>query len=152
IDYGTLGGTGGFTLDKLPARMVATLQNSGSTLDLNVTSYDSPKWTGAINSNWNINTTANWQLINGGTPTTYQEDLATYITADNVRFDNTAASGNVNVATTVAPGSIVIDNTAAGVTYNFTGSGAIAGGVGISKTGDGSVTFANSGGNVVGPL
>src|SRR5687768_300093 len=109
-------------------------------------------WTGSINSDWNINTTQNWQLIVGGTATTYQEDFATYLTADNVRFDDTASTGNVNVATTVTPGSIVVDNSLAGVTYNFTGTGGIVGGAPLTKSGDGTVTFANTGGNTIGNL
>src|SRR5439155_27203208 len=50
IDYATIAGTGfgSFTLAKLPPRMVANLVNNvgNTSIDLHVTSFDSPKWTG----------------------------------------------------------------------------------------------------------
>jgi autotransporter-associated beta strand protein len=154
IDYGSIAGAGfgSFALGKLPPRMTASLvDNAGNTsIDLNVTAFDAPKWTGNGDKTWNTSSTNNWQLINGGTPTTYQEDLVTYSSADNVTFDDSTANGNVTVNATVSPGSITVTNSS--TAYTFTGSGAIAGSPSLTKTGSSSLTFVNTGGNTLGAV
>lgn len=154
LDYGSIagGGFGAFTLGKLPPRMAATLvDNAGNTsIDLNVTSFDAPKWTGNGDKTWNTSSTNNWQLINGGTPTTYQEDLVTYSSADNVTFDDSTANGNVTINATVSPNSITVTNSS--TAYTFGGTGAIAGSPSLTKTGSSSLTFKNTGGNTLGAV
>ncbi|MCH8216920.1 MAG: autotransporter-associated beta strand repeat-containing protein [Planctomycetes bacterium] len=70
-------------------------------------------WVGT-SSTWDIETSSNWD--NGGTADVYFD-------GDNVTFD---ATGNtdVNVVTTVSPGSIVVTD---GTAYSFAGSGSIQG-------------------------
>jgi autotransporter-associated beta strand protein len=154
IDYTTIAGTGfgSFSLPKLPPRMVANLvDNVGNTsIDIHVTSFDSPKWTGNGDKTWNLASTNNWQLINGGTPTTYQENLATYTTGDNVLFDDSTANGSVNITTTVSPGSIIVNNSSTG--YTFLGTGTIAGAPALTKSGSQTLTIVNSGGATLGPI
>jgi hypothetical protein len=64
----------------MTANLVDNVGNGS--IDLHVTAFDAPKWTGSGDQTWNTTSTNNWQLINAGTPTTYQENLATYSTAD----------------------------------------------------------------------
>ena len=105
--------------------MDATLvNNAGNTSwDLVVNSFDSPKWIGNLSNVWDVNGVNNWKLINAGTPTNYQEDLATYSTTDSVLFDDTASGSgavSVNVSTTVSPSTIAINNPTRD--YTFSGS------------------------------
>ncbi|MEA2709169.1 MAG: hypothetical protein QOF78_1770 [Phycisphaerales bacterium] len=154
IDYGTIAGAGygSFSLAKLPPRMAANLvdNTTNGSVDLHVTSFDAPKWTGNGDQTWNTSSANNWQLINAGTPTTYQEDLATYSSADNVTFDDSTANGTVNITATVSPGSIAVTNSS--TAYTFSGTGSIAGAPAITKGGSQTLTIANSGGNVIGPV
>lgn len=146
INYtGTIGGKGfsAFSTSSLSPRVQATLQNTGSAIDLDVTSVDAPKWTGAVNGNWDINTTANWKLINAGTATTY---LQPSIPGDAVLFDDTATgTTTVNVAATVDPQTFTVNNSAK--SYTFTGSGQISGPTSLVKQGTASLTISNTGGN-----
>ncbi|MEA2710212.1 MAG: hypothetical protein QOF78_2813, partial [Phycisphaerales bacterium] len=151
INYTGLGGAGfgSFTMSKQPARVQAHLANNPSSIDIVIDEADSPRWNGLVGSptanDWDVNTTSNWQLITAGTATTYQEDLVTYSTTDSVLFNDLAANTNVEVTTTVAPNAIQINNPTKN--YSFTGAGAITGATGIIKTGAGSLTIGNTGGN-----
>ena len=151
INYSTLGGAGfaSFTLPKAPARTVAHLVNNANSIDVVIDSVDSPRWNGTAGGlsgdDWDINTSNNWQLIGAGTATTYQEDLATYSTTDSVTFDDNAANTNVDVITTVAPSFIAVNNPTKN--YAFAGIGKITGNTGILKTGAGTLTIGNTGGN-----
>ena len=118
IDYGTTSGT--FTLGTLPSNMVATLNDTGSVLQLIVTSPSATSfawsagtgsWDTATN-NWNTNSAA------------YSEPAL-------VTFPN-AGAGAVTLTADRAPLSMVIDSTA---NYFFSGPGLITGATGITKTG-----------------
>src|SRR5205823_5884834 len=92
------GGFAGLTMAKQPARVTAHLVNNPHSIDVSIDTFDSPKWDGSTNGDWDIQDqpgagggTQNWKLISAGTPTKYQEDLVTYSTTDTVRFDDTAA-------------------------------------------------------------
>jgi autotransporter-associated beta strand protein len=77
----------------------------------------------------------------------------TYDQGDLVTFDDSAAANpnvtNVNLVTTLSPGSITVNNTAALPTaqYTFSGSGKISGATSLSKSGSGTLTLAGSGGD-----
>ncbi|MDR3459781.1 MAG: alginate lyase family protein [Verrucomicrobiae bacterium] len=77
-------------------------------------------WSGAINTNWNINNTANW-LSNGV--------AVNYLNGNSAQFDDTTSSNLVNVAINVSPAYILLNNSAK--TYTFTSTG----GSGIGGTG-----------------
>lgn len=118
VDYGTTSGT--FTLGTLPSNMVATLNDTGSVLQLIVTSPSATSfawsagtgsWDTATN-NWNTNSAA------------YSEPAL-------VTFPN-AGAGVVTLTADRAPLSMVIDSTA---NYFFSGPGLITGATGITKTG-----------------
>src|SRR5271170_6328905 len=102
------GGLGGFTFGTVtnPATIVAVLQNSGTEIQLNIESFDSPKWTGAHSTAWDVNTTQNWQFVNALTPTVFLQGQA-------VLFDDSAGAGHTSV--TLATGVNVTPNS---VTFN----------------------------------
>lgn len=145
INYnGAIGGKGfsAFTTSALSPRVVASLVNTGSAIDLDVTSVDAPKWTGAINGNWDINATQNWKLIQAGTATGYLE-------GDQVLFDDSATgTTNVSIATTVNPQQVTVNNSS--LNYTFGGSGHISGSTALIKQGTGSLTINNSGNDYTG--
>jgi alpha-galactosidase len=103
-------------------------------------SVDYPYWTGAGNGSWtaaNQGPNYNWTLALAGTGTNY-------LAGDNVLFDNRATNTAVTIAdATVSPGSVTINNDGAHA-YLFTGSGAIAGSTGLTKSGTGILTIANT--------
>jgi fibronectin-binding autotransporter adhesin len=153
ISYNTIGGGGfgSFAMDKQPARVTAHLVDNPNSIDISIDAVDTPKWVGELSDGtdtgaWDITTTNNWKLVNAGTFTNYQEDLVTYSTTDSVLFDDSATGTKaVNVSTTVMPNAITVNNTAA--PYTFEGTGKITGTTGITKTGTGTLTISNTGGN-----
>jgi fibronectin-binding autotransporter adhesin len=143
---GTLAGDGfgAFNLAQLPPRAIASLVNNiaGHSIDLNVTAIDMPKWTGAVDANWDLST-ANWKEVTSGNPTTYIE---TTPPGDSVLFDDTAA-GNTTIAlnTTVNPALVTANNK--NLTYTIGGGGSINGPGSIVKNNTGTFVLANTGGN-----
>jgi autotransporter-associated beta strand protein len=140
VDYtGAIGGGGfgSFTLSGLPARAVGGLVNNtaGTSIDLNVTTIDFPKWTGAINGSWD-GTTQNWQLVVGGGPTNYQN-------FDALLFDDTATgTTTIDVTGPFTPSTVKVNNTTK--TYTFSGAGGIGGNTGLTKQGGGRLILATT--------
>ncbi|MEI7733644.1 MAG: autotransporter-associated beta strand repeat-containing protein, partial [Verrucomicrobiota bacterium] len=141
---GTLGGTGfsAFKLGTLPPRVTAALVNNTAnhSIDLNVTAVDFPRWSGALSTEWSVNTLAapkNWVLnSDGSTQLDFQG-------GDTVMFTDAAAGTTVDVSVAdVIPGGVTFNNT----TQNFslTGVKAIAGTAGLTKTGTGTLTILNN--------
>jgi len=101
-------------------------------------------WSGQTNGvntgNWDILTTPDWVFTSDGvTPYKYQDTSA-------VTFDDTApGTTNINLTTTVSPGSLTISN--ASKTYTFSGTGKISGGVGLVKLDSGTAIFAETNGD-----
>ncbi len=145
VDYaGTIGGTGfgSFKLGTVPSRTIASLVNNttNTTIDLNVTGVDSPLWSGAQSSEWSTNTIAgakNWVLNSNNATTT------DFLVADKVVFSDfgTTTTPDISVAD-VAPSDVNFTNI--NKNYTLTGSKAITGATGITKTGTGSVTISNT--------
>jgi|GEM_PF-2703475 len=93
-------------------------------------------WNGTPNGNWD---TANMNWLTSSNPASYNQ-------GDWVTFDDTLAGRtNVNLTTTLRPGSLVINNSISN--YLFSGAGSIAGPVGLVKNGSGSVTLGGTGGD-----
>ncbi|MCG8450699.1 MAG: LamG domain-containing protein [Pirellulales bacterium] len=86
---------------------------------------------------WDANTTDNWSAGGGDNR---------YFNLDNVTFNDTASQFNVDLTETLAPGSLTISNTGSN-DYTFSGTGAVVGATGITKTGDATATLANTGVN-----
>ncbi|MFZ4766333.1 MAG: beta strand repeat-containing protein, partial [Roseimicrobium sp.] len=89
-------------------------------------------WTGAIDGNWDVNTTTNWS----GAPD------QKFFNLDNVTFNDTSSIGAVTIGGNVQPLSVTVNNSSGGTAYSFSGAGAITGTTGIVKTGTGSLTLS----------
>jgi autotransporter-associated beta strand protein len=122
---GSIGGTGSaaFVLGGAqPPRTVAHLDFSNAgVIDYDVTGTDHPVWTGSQSSTWSTATIPNpknWKLAVGGGATDF-------ITGDNVSFDDTAHTGNVQIsAANVQPVNVVFNNNV--LAYTVTGPFGIA--------------------------
>jgi fibronectin-binding autotransporter adhesin len=130
-------GSAGFAIGGLPnSRMTAILKNDPvhDELFLDVTYSDYPKWTGAVNGNWDT-TTANWAFV-------YSHSATTYIQSDNVLFDDTAGAENTSVTLTSAmtPNNVTFANNT--LPYNLSGA-AITGPGSLLVSGSGLVVLAN---------
>jgi autotransporter-associated beta strand protein len=122
----------------LPPRTLGNLvdnsANPNPSVDLNITGVDFIKWTGAQSADWDIENTQNWKLNSDSSPTTYLEDTPP---GDTVVFDETATNtGTVNLTTTLSPSAVTVSGPA---NYTFSGSGNIAGGTGLTKSGGGTL-------------
>ena len=149
IDYnGVIGGIVGFSafqLGTLPTPRLATalVNNTANTsIDLNVTGFDFPVWKGALSTEWSTNVLANpknWVLESNNANTT------DFLVSDAVKFNDIASGAapvvNVSVAD-VMPSAVAFSNNTK--PYTITGTKAIAGTTGLSKTGAATVTIANT--------
>lgn len=153
IDYtGAIGGTGfnGLSFSTDIPRIIASLVNNtaGTSVDLNISGIDKPKWTGAVNANWDIDNgtgtgTPNWREVISGNVTRY---LQVPSGSDSVIFDDSATGPTaVNLTTTLTPSGVLVNNSVK--TYSFTGPGKLSGATGIVKQGSGAFYLANTGGN-----
>ena len=92
-------------------------------------------WVGNVSGDWDFITT-NW--LNGSTPYQYADGIT-------AQFDDSAATGNVNLTTALSPAGVTVSNSS--LAYTFSGPGALSGGGSLTKQGNGTLTFANSGNN-----
>ena len=133
--YGTLTGYPNLSLGTLPRGMSANLVNNtgNQSVDLQVT-LNGVTWSGASSGAWDINTTTNWIINAQG---------AIYLEGDKVVFDD-SASGTTTVtpAAVINPGTVLFNNT--NKTYTLSGLFGIAGNIGLTKSGAGTVVLANS--------
>lgn len=143
FDYaGTVqGGTVAANLAAAPTPPRATLaltdNVANSSVDLTVVSLgESIKWTGAVNTNWNIGATTNWVTDTSAQNTAY---LQPGPVGDLVLFDDTAAGNfTVNIPAAVTPMSVTVSNNA----NDYTLSGQpIAGATGLRKAGAARLTI-----------
>ena len=141
IKYGSRTGTGSFVLGALPIGIVASIVTNvpNSSIDLNITTVNTPRWDGQAGGNWDIGVTTNW--INAGT------GLPTFFNNGNpvVFDDNALGTTTVNLTTTVNPAAVTANNSS--LSYTITGSGKISGSAGLTKGGTGILTLVNTGGN-----
>jgi autotransporter-associated beta strand protein len=132
ISFGNISGSGALTLGTLPPLVVATLvTNNGTTIALNVTASSAVLiWTGSVNDNWDIGSTANW-AFNGV--------AATYADGNNVQFDDTSTNPNVTLTATVMPKGVFVNNSLED--YSISGS-QISGTNGLTKLGTATLTLS----------
>ena len=91
-------------------------------------------WAGGSAANaWDLNTTANWKN---------QGAADKFFSLDQVTFDDTGSNTPaINITGTVSPGSITVNSSH---DYTFGGSGSIAGGASLTKSGSGTLTINNT--------
>ena len=95
-------------------------------------------WYGHNTQTWDTKSHSPWNT-----------DSQMFYEMDSVSFGNSAYSTGtlpVTISGEVYPGSITVNNDA-NYNYNFTGTGKITGPTGISKSGVGTLTIGNTGGN-----
>ena len=145
ISYAAKAGTGTFVPGQLPIGVILNSANpiveNNSVVSLNIARVNAPYWLGASpdGSVWDT-TTANWQNLYGGNPTTYQN-------GDPAVFEDLEVSPNtynVILNSTVSPGAggVIFDNDLND--FVFSGSGKISGTTGLIKRGNGGLTFADT--------
>jgi autotransporter-associated beta strand protein len=125
--------TGYVSNDVANSRLVLVLLNGPKALTWAGTDPVNPTF-------WDLNTTTNWISFKGSP----SQSPAPFNTQDAVSFDDTG-SGNVNLISVLTPGSVTINNSL--VNYTFSGAGALSGTMGLTKSGSGSITFLQTGGD-----
>lgn len=146
ISYGggAIGGTGfgAFSLGAIgtyPHMTAELVDNTGVSVDLNVTAVDSLVWDGPAtvgSGTWDTNTTANFRLASDNSP-------ATFYSGDSIFFDDSAqGTGAIVVTASAIPtaGNLIFNNGS----RDYTLAGAITGPGGISKVGTGNVTISGA--------
>lgn len=94
-------------------------------------------WDGKTNGNWDV-ATKNWRPAAGPDTTYGQGNIVT--------FDDTlTGTTNVNLTMALTPGALTVNNTLSN--YVFSGSGSISGSVTLVKSGSGTLTLAETGGD-----
>ncbi len=133
----SLAGTSGgntrqtFTLADDTINSLVTLTVAGSAGNL--------VWEGTGTAAWDF-TATDWD--NGGSPDRFYD-------LDNVTFDDTATgSTTVDVTVDVSPNAIAVDNSV--LAYTLQGAGKITGPTGLTKSGSGTLTLANTGNDFTG--
>jgi autotransporter-associated beta strand protein len=101
-----------------------------------VDSLDTLVWKGNVNSNWDIDQTANWQLLSNSNP-------ANFFAHDQVLFDGTAANTTVTLAGTV-PASDLVFNFDTPTQYQLTGPGSLTGFGILEKSGTGTLILTTA--------
>jgi fibronectin-binding autotransporter adhesin len=87
-------------------------------------------WSGGAAGTWDVGTSLSWD-----------NNTARYFQNDLVSFDDSTASNTVTLNPTLYPSSVTVS---AASNYLFLGAGKISGGVGINKSGPGSLTVSNA--------
>ena len=149
IKYGTWNGSFSDFEGVLPAKFMGYFSNNtaNSSIDLVITNTVADTWNGRAggvnNGSWDIGGTQNWKT---GTLPAYYTD------GDIVRFDDTAAgTTTVDLASTVSPATTYVANSTK--SYLLGGGGALSGPGGITKSGSGTLTIANTSENTfTGPV
>src|SRR5262249_42673878 len=113
--------------------------NANSSIDLNITTVNTPRWEGLAGGNWDIGLTTNWINAGTGLPTTFANGNP--VTFD----DNALGTTTVNLVTTVNPAAVTANNS--NLNYTLVGSGKITGPGTLTKNGAGTFTIASTGGN-----
>ena len=143
MGYGSKSGSGSFTLGSLPPGVGATLNDTGTKLQLVVTTANtSLLWRGNVSSAWDIGNSANatWLGLPSSVSAYYVESVQGGVP---VTFDDTATGSTaITLGVTVKPTSVTINNSSA--TYSLNGAGKISGTAGLTKNGTGTFTIGTS--------
>ena len=136
VSYGSLNAFN-FTLGAVPVGMQASLVNNtaANRIDLLISSIPIRRWEGNVSNAWNT-TSANWISTFSGTGPS-----AVFSNGDGPVLFTDEATGPtaVTLSSTVSPLATSFTNNS--LTYSLTGTGAIGGSGGLTKSGSGNVTI-----------
>ena len=132
---GTIGGAGfgAFTLLRGTSGVLSNdVANSQVDVILSGTQVYPLVWKGNVSTNWDVATTTNWA---------FGALASTYLNSDNVQLDDTAttASTNITLSASVTPSAFTVTNNT--LNYTISGSGALAGSIGLTKNGAASLAL-----------
>lgn len=143
LSYGSKTGGGSFVLGSLPPGAVATLNDDGANVTLNITSGSVQDLIWSTGDGiWQTNGGFNWNA-NSAQYLEYPSGVN-----DQVTFNDTAF-GTVNINSQVNPNSTTINVTSS--FYTFSGTGSIGGTNGIAKLGTSTLQIDNAN-NFTGPV
>lgn len=137
VQYGSRSGTGSFVLGTVPPGVAADLTVENGQLSLSVNRSISLAWDGTESGRWQSGGEANWIDVVTGDPAPYTDGVP-------VLFDDRATGTTaIMLDATVSPARISFDHGDAGEgaveTYSISGSGSIAGDIGLTKYGSGTL-------------
>jgi autotransporter-associated beta strand protein len=124
---------------RLPAGLPAGIYSlivSANGISSNPTNVALLTWNGAISGNWDTNT-ANWTITGGTT----NFNPGSWVTFD----DTLTGATNVVLTTTLTPGGMTFNNSISN--YVVSGTGNLSGSTAIIKSGSGTVTLTETGGD-----
>ena len=136
VSYGSLNNFN-FTLGSLPAGMQASLVNNtgASRIDLVISSIPIRRWNGNLSAAWNTST-ANWIATFSGTGPS-----AVFANGDGPVLFTDEATGPTAVTLNTSVSPVATSFTSNVLTYSLTGTGAIAGSGGLTKSGSANITI-----------
>ncbi|MFM7205688.1 MAG: beta strand repeat-containing protein [Planctomycetaceae bacterium] len=136
VSYGSLN-VYNFQLGTLPVGMQATLVNNSaaSRIDLLISSIPIRRWQGTLSAVWNTST-ANWVSTFSGTGPS-----AVFANGDGPVLFTDEATGPTAVTLNQSVSPVATSFTNSVLTYSLTGTGAIAGSGGLTKSGSANVTI-----------
>jgi len=136
VAYGSLSNYN-FTLGALPAGMSASLVNNtgARTIDLVISSIPIRRWQGNVSAAWDTNT-ANWVSTFSGTGPS-----AVFSNGDGPVLFTDEATGPTAVTLNTAVTPVATQFTNGVLTYSLTGTGAIGGSGGLTKSGSANLTI-----------
>jgi autotransporter-associated beta strand protein len=109
---------------------------SNGKIVVRVNSLDTLVWKGTVDTLWNIDQTANWQLQSNSSQ-------AKFFAHDQVRFDASASTTTVTVAEPVPVAKMLFEYDAP-TAYLIQGNGSLGGAAALTKSGSGSLTLATA--------
>jgi autotransporter-associated beta strand protein len=105
-------------------------------ISVQVDALDTLVWKGNVSSAWDVDQTANWQLLSNNA-------AARFFAHDQVRFDGSAANTAVTLTGTVPAGEIVFHFNAP-TQYQLSGPGSLTGFGDFEKSGTGTLILTNA--------
>ena len=133
----SIGGAGysAFVLGTVPTNVFVALSNNAANASVDlVVATNTLVWSGAVNGNWDISTTANW--TRGGAISVFNSNAT-------AQFDDTASGTTaVILNTAVSPSGVNFANSSKN--YSISGNGSIGGGTALVKAGAGTLMLATT--------
>jgi autotransporter-associated beta strand protein len=133
---GGVSGTGSVALGSLPPNVTATLEETATGINLNISEVNPLVWAGTVFGGvWDVNNTANWVPIASSPLGKYLENMV-------VLLDDSDADTTVALNSVVTPSGVTVNNPTK--PYTIAGTGGISGTGPLTKTGAELLTLATA--------